>query len=132
MMQTDTNTATELVSGGYASFATGDIPDVLARFASDIAWTIPGPSALADTYNGPDGVASFFGQLQQAYTRLEVHADEIRALDDERVLALGHHTGEGAGGSFDVGFAHVWRVRDGKAVAFFEYTDTEALGRAMG
>ena len=131
MSQIDNDT-TALVGGGYASFATGDIPDVLARFASDIVWTVPGPAALAGDYHGPDGAAEFFGKIQQAYSRLTVRADELRQLDDGRVLALGRHDGEGPGGSFDVGFAHVWEVTDGKVTRFMEYTDTEALARAVG
>ena len=131
MLQTDSDTVA-LVSGGYASFATGDIPDVLGRFAPDITWSIPGPQAVAGDYRGPDGAASFFGRLMEVYSRLEVRPEEILQLDDDRVLALGRHDGQGAGGSFNVGFAHVWQVRDGKVTSFVEYTDTEALGRAIG
>jgi ketosteroid isomerase-like protein len=131
MLQTDSDTKA-LVSGGYASFATGDITDVLSRFAPDIIWSVPGPPAVAGDYRGPDGAGSFFGTLMAVSTRLEVRPEEILELDDDRVLALGRHHGQGAGGSFDVGFAHVWQVRDAKVTSFVEYTDTEALGRAIG
>jgi ketosteroid isomerase-like protein len=131
MLQTDSDTKA-LVSGGYASFAAGDITDVLSRFAPDVIWSIPGPQAVAGDYRGPEGAASFFGKLMEVYSRLEVRPQEILELDDDRVLALGQHDGQGAGGSFKVGFAHVWQVRDGKVTSFVEYTDTEALGRAIG
>lgn len=54
----------QLVKDGYAAFARGDIQGLLALFAEDIEWVIPGAGLpLAGTYRGKAGVASFFEKL---------------------------------------------------------------------
>src|SRR5690349_6600378 len=59
------SSAAELIRSGYEAFAAGDIPGVLAIFADDISWTIPGRSPLAGVYTGHDEVLGFFGQLME-------------------------------------------------------------------
>jgi ketosteroid isomerase-like protein len=115
---------------GYQAFATGDVEGVLARFQPDIEWRIPGPEALAGNYAGHAGVGEFFGRIAAAYD-LQLRPEQFLPVDAERVLVLGRHVGAGACGPFDVPFAHVWTMRDGKAATFFEYTDTETLGKAV-
>ena len=128
-----TATGVELVTTGYANFTTGDIPAVLASFAPEIVWTIPGPHQVAGRYVGPSGVAEFFGKLAAGYSRLELTVERYVSSGDDEVIAIGHHDGSGPGGTFEnLGFVHIWQLRDGLVTAFREYTDTEALGRALG
>ena len=124
--------AVDVVRGGYANFATGDIPGVLSRFSPEINWTIPGPSALAGRYQAPSGVGEFFAKIAAGYQRLEVTVDRYVPNGDDEVIAIGHHDVTGPGGTFRLGFVHLWQVRDGLATSFYEYTDTETLGRALG
>ena len=54
----------QLVKNGYAAFARRDIQGLLALFAEDIEWVIPGAGLpLSGTYRGHAGVASFFQKL---------------------------------------------------------------------
>ena len=109
----------ELIRGGYAAFAKGDVPEVLGRFAQDITWHVPGRSALAGDYHGHDEVMGFFGKLMElsgGTFSLELH--DLLASDDH-VVALVKATAvrDGETHSFDA--AHVWHVRDGKATEFW-------------
>lgn len=117
----------ELIRTGYEAFARQDIPAVLELFDDGIEWYSPDELPGGGTYRGPAGVAEFFGQLPGLYAELRVEPDEFLEAGD-RVIVEGHHRGRVASGAeFEVGFAHVWTVRDGKAVAFREYTDTGKL-----
>ena len=51
----------------------------------------------------------------------------------ETVVALGEYGGtyKATGKSFRANFAHVWKVRDGKAVRFTQYADTLIVQRAL-
>ena len=55
----------------------------------------------------------------------------IAGRRDEVFLATKFGNVRGPGGEFDVPWAHSWRARDGRMLAFREYTDTEALARAL-
>jgi uncharacterized protein len=48
---------------GYAAFAAGDLDALREMFAPDIAWHVPGRSALAGTYTGTDAVLGYFVRL---------------------------------------------------------------------
>jgi ketosteroid isomerase-like protein len=47
-------------------------------------------------------------------------------------VMTGRFAGRASGGEFDVGVAHVWTVRDGKAVRVESYLDTAEVLRALG
>lgn len=119
------------IRDGYELFAKQDIEGVLALFSPQIRWTIPGPAPVAGEYVGHEGVGEFFKRIATVWSRLEVRPTEFIAEGDT-VVAVGRHVGEGPGGTFDVGFAHVWQLEDGRSVSFHEYTDTAALERALG
>jgi ketosteroid isomerase-like protein len=52
----------------------------------------------------------------------------------DTVVATGRYSGtyKETGGAINAQFVHVWKVRDGKAVSFQQYTDTAQVQRAMG
>lgn len=51
----------------------------------------------------------------------------------ETIVALGKYSGtyKRTNKTFQAEFAHVWKLRDGKAVRFAQYTDTLLVQRAM-
>jgi ketosteroid isomerase-like protein len=107
------------VRTGYEAFGRGDIPAVLAIFDPSIAWHIPGRNSMSGTYKGPDEVVGFFTQLGErtgGTFNLEVH--DMLASDDH-VVVLARESGRGGGKSLDVNGAHIWHLRDGKAVEFW-------------
>lgn len=117
----------QLLRGGYDAFARGDIPSVLRIFAEDIAWHVPGRSPLSGDYRGHEGVVGFFTRaMELSGGTLRVEADEIVANGD-RIIVLTTVSAERNGRSWSSPEVHVWRVQDGKAVAFREFQgDQEA------
>ena len=120
----------ELLRGGYDAFAKGDIPAVLAIFAEDIAWHVPGRSPLSGDYRGHQEVVGFFTKaMELSGGTLRVEADEILA-DGERIIALTTVSAERNGRSWSSPEVHLWRVQDGRAVTFREFQgDQEAEDR---
>ena len=50
----------QIVKDGYVAFGRGDIQCLLALFAGDIEWIVPGEGLpLAGTYRGHAGMADF-------------------------------------------------------------------------
>ena len=48
----------ELARSGYAAFAAGDIPGVLALFADDLVWSTPESISFGGVYRGVPGAAA--------------------------------------------------------------------------
>ncbi len=126
-------TNSELISGLYAAFARGDVPSVLGALQPDIQWTEAAGFPYAGTYVGPPAV------LQGVFMRLGADWDGFAAVcqqtvaEGDTVVALGEYSGtyKATGKFMKVPFAHVWRMRDGKAAKFWQHTDTAVVQRAL-
>ena len=116
----------ELIQNAYSAFATGDVPAALGAMADDIQWTEADGFPLAGTYVGPQAV------LEGVFMRLGEVGDEFAVMpeqfvaDGDTVVALGTYSWKHkeSGAPASVKMAHVWTVRDGKAVAFQQHVDT--------
>jgi uncharacterized protein len=124
--QSDVDANLDTVRTGYAAFARGDIPAVLALFAEDAQWYAPDELPTGGTYHGPAGIAAFFSGLPAHYEELHVRPERFLGAG-ERVVVEGRHTGTIAGTRFDVGFVHVWTLEGGLATGFREYMDSGKL-----
>ena len=117
----------------YEAFATGDISAVLGALSPDIAWTEAEGFPYGGTYHGPRGV------LEGVFMRLGSEWEGFAAVPDEfidggdTVVVLGKYSGKykATGKSFQANFAHVWKMRDGKAAQFIQYVDTLLVDRAL-
>lgn len=125
----------ELIRSLYAAFERGDIPAVLGMMSPDIEWNEAEnfPYADGNPYRGPDAI------LGGVFARLGGEWDGFAAVPEEfldageTVVVLGRYRGtfKGTGRSLDAQMAHIWRVRDGKAVHFQQLTDTLQAVRVM-
>ena len=116
----------DTVRAGYAAFARGDIPAVLALFTDDARWYAPDELPTGGTFVGPAAIAEFFSGLGAHYEELQVRPEQFLGAGD-RIVVVGHHTGRIAGTAFEAGFAHIWTLQDGRAVDFREYLDSGKL-----
>lgn len=117
----------------YDAFAKGDIPSVLGFLTSDIAWTEAEGFPYAGTYHGPKAVLEgVFMRLGSEWNGFAAVADEFIDGGDT-IVALGKYSGtyKKTGKSFQANFAHVWKVKDGKAIRFIQYVDTLLVHRAL-
>ena len=124
---------TDTVRTTYDALARGDVPAVLGFLDPNIDWTEADGFPCAGTYHGPDAV------LQNVIMKLGTEWDGFSAVPDDfvaegdKVIALGQYSGKykATGKSFRTHFAHVWTLRDGKAVKFQQYTDTAKVQEAL-
>jgi uncharacterized protein len=123
----------ESVRGLYEAFAKGDVPTVLGFLDANIAWTETEGFPYGGTYNGPNAV------LQGVFMRLGGEWDGFAVVPEEfidggdAIVVLGKYSGtyKATGKSFAANFAHVWKIREGKAVRFVQYVDTLLVDRAL-
>lgn len=125
-----------LIRAIYAAFAAGDVPGVLGRMSPDIVWNEAESFLYADgnPYRGPEAV------LNGVFARCLGEWDGFAAVPEEfldagdTIVVLGRYKGanKATGRPLDAQLAHVWRVKDGKAAAFQQYTDTLQSARAAG
>ena len=126
----------ELVRGIYTAFAAGDIPGVLGRMAPDMVWNEAENFPYADNnpYRGHDAiVGGVFARLGAEWDGFAPEPDEF--LDaGSTIVALGRYRGtcKATGKALNAQMVHVWRVANGKAKAFQQYTDTLQVARVMG
>ena len=121
------------MQGVYDAFAKGDIPAVLGFLSPDVEWTEAEGFPYGGTYIGPNAV------LEGVFMRLGTEWEGFAAVPDEfidggdTVVALGKYSGtyKATGKSFQANFAHVWKVREAKAVRFVQYVDTLIVQRAL-
>jgi ketosteroid isomerase-like protein len=122
-----------ILKKGYEDFGKGDIPAVLAVFDENIEWTEAEGFPYAGTYKGPQNVAEgVFTKLGTEWDGYTVKANEFIDAGD-RIVVLGKYSGtyKATGKSFEAEFAHVWTLRDGKAVNFMQYADTALVQAAL-
>jgi hypothetical protein len=108
------------IRDGYAAFSTGDFAALNELFADDILWHIGGRNQFTRDYRGRDEVYGLFGRMAEATGGtfgIEVHA--ILA-DDEHGVAIVVTRATRNGKSFEIKEAHVFHLRDGKAVEFWD------------
>jgi ketosteroid isomerase-like protein len=71
------------------AFTSGDVARALERFSDDLAWYVPGGSALDRVYRGRAGLEQFFGSLlQRSNGTLKPQTVDALASDDHVVIFL--------------------------------------------
>ena len=94
----------------------------------DIVWNEAEnfPYADRNPYLGPEAILTgVFGRIGTDWEGFAPVPEEFLDAGDT-VVVLGRYRGtyKATGRTLDAQFVHVWRVEDGKAVAFQQYTDT--------
>jgi ketosteroid isomerase-like protein len=130
----DANVA--LVRGIYEAFGKGDVPAVLGAMSPEIEWAEAENFIYADRspYRGHDAVvAGVFARLATEWDGFAA-APESFVDGGDTIIVFGRYGGtyKATGRSLDAWMAHVWRIEDGRAVAFRQLVDTLAAARATG
>jgi ketosteroid isomerase-like protein len=125
-------TNVDLIKQGYSYFATGNVPGVLALFDPAIEWhECKGmPFVKGDgIYTGHDAiVTNVFMNLPVFFDGFNIAVNEIFGADD-KVVMVGYYQGtnKATGKPFKANATHVWTVKDGKAIHFFQAVDTATI-----
>jgi len=122
----------QIVKDAYAAFGRGDIQGLLALFADDIEWIIPGEWPLAGTYRRRAGVAGLF---QKGSEMVEISFLETREFvaQGDRVLVVCFSGGrvKGTNRTYEHHEVLAFTVLNGKVTNVREYIDTLALARSF-
>ena len=121
MSEQDVNT----MRTAYAAFNRGDVPAVLEAFDPQIEWYEPGGGrAPRGTFSGAESVArDVFAAVPENFDEFEAQPDAV--IDaGEHLVVVGTFRGRSkAGRQMQARYAHVWRMRDGKAVSFQNHVE---------
>lgn len=126
----------DILRRGYDAFNQGDIGAVMGLMDPDIEWEEPEVEGLPQrgTHRGAEDVANHvFGAVAQNWDGFQAVPEEFLDAGD-RVVVLGQFGGAGkaSGKPLDATFAHVWTMREGKAVRFRAYADTANVLDSLG
>lgn len=121
-----------IVKKMYEDVDKGDIPAFVAALDSNIVWNEAENFIYADKnpYNGPDAVVEgVFGRIQTDWETFSVVDRTIHKMDNSMILVTGRYKGKSnaTGKSVNAQAAHVWTLKNGKAVRFQQYTDTKQV-----
>ena len=126
---------TDTLQKGYDAFGQSDMDTIRSIWTDDFTWQGPDyePLPQSGRFEGPDATFEMFGQLMEKWDDMSVVPDEFIENGDT-VVALGHvqARAKSGGEQVKVPFAHVWRMRDGKAERVQILEDTAVMARALG
>jgi ketosteroid isomerase-like protein len=117
----------EIIEEGYANFAKGDVPAVLAMMDPEIEWTeAEGFPLYNGTLVGPQAIVDgVFMRLGEIGDNFSVNAHEFVA-DGDTVAVLGTYSWNHkvSGEPAEVKMVHVWNLDGGKLTRFQQHVDT--------
>ncbi len=123
----------EIIRDHYAASDRGDIEGMLAPLAPDARWTEMAGFPYAGTYVGPEEVRR--GVFERIGADWDGYTAAITELVDagDTVIGIGTYSGtnRATGRFFEARVAHVWRLADGRVVAFEQFTDTARVRDAL-
>jgi ketosteroid isomerase-like protein len=120
----------ETLRRGYEALNRGDVSEVLELLDPDIEWREGEVSPEAGLHHGRESFERFLRSWVESFEDFRIEPEEI-VPDGKRLIAVVHQSGRGTTSGIEVSvrIAHVWTVRDGKAVAWEVYRNPEAALR---
>ena len=117
----------EALRRGYAALNRGDLTGVRPLLHPEIEWQ-EGPGAPeAGVHQGRETFESFLGKWLESFDEFRIEPEEI-IEDGDRLIAVVHQTGRGRASGIEVEarIAHVWTVKDGRAIRWQSFSTPEA------
>jgi ketosteroid isomerase-like protein len=113
----------------YERVARGET--VRELFHEDVEWSMPHPGGEA---HGLAEVGAFWRDYEATWTERVLEVEEVRPLDDERVLVFFRETavGRASGIETDASPAAIWTLRDGRVARFQAWIQRSDAVRAAG
>jgi ketosteroid isomerase-like protein len=120
----------ELVGGLYEAFLRGDQSAILAGLHPEIEWR---SIEDTETRQGHHGVAMSVASWLETWEQHEIEAEEYIDAGDQVVVATRlRGRGRRSGADVETRYFAVWRLRDGRAVAYREYPSKPEALEAVG
>ena len=95
---------------------------------------LPLRSAVTGPYIGFAGIEAFVAENEARFDSFQAHYDELRALDDSRVLAIGYISMRGKGSDEETRYktAGIATFRDDRMASWRDYGSEAAALKAAG
>lgn len=126
------NSNATLARNMVEAFMKGDLATVGAAFADDAVWDLPGRSAVAGEYKGPDAIVRF---LAKAY-ELSGGTLQLELVDilgsDWGAVQVQHVRGDHGGRTLDCVEVIAHQIVDGKIVRTYHRPDQYAIDAFFG
>lgn len=123
----------QIVANHYAASARQDIAGMMADVSPEVAWTEMAGFPCAGTWIAPEQViAKVFAVLGSEWDNYRFELEKL--IDGgEYIVGVGTYTGtyKQSGKAMQARVAHVWRLSQGRIVAFEQFTDTLLVAQAM-
>ncbi len=127
-------TNAETVRSAYEAFARADVPAILETFAEKIVWSEAEGHPYGGEYTTPEGVVDgVFVPLATRWDHFSADVDHVIDGGSDLLVAVGRDGGryKANGNVINIPFAHVWTMRDGKAIHVRQHTDTALFQLAV-
>jgi ketosteroid isomerase-like protein len=124
----------EIVEAGLDAWNGRDVAAVI-ELLDDDAELVPMRAVFEGTvYRGKDGFSAFLQDISEEWEDFRIDPDEVREIDDSRVLVLGRLRGRGkaSGVEFEAPAAWVCELRAGKVTRVQFYAHEEAAREDLG
>lgn len=118
----------ETIRGGLAALNRRDVEGMLATLRPDVEM-VPARAVLEGTvYRGHEGLRRWLDDMGEDWDEFRIDPDEVRALDERRVLVVGrfHARGRSSGIMLDQPAAWVCEMVGGQVACMRFYADADA------
>lgn len=128
--------AADVVRRWYDLIGSGGGMSAPEVVADDARWQLMDGFPAGGVWHGRAAVFERYTPLlMQSFEDIRAVPDMVRPFADSEseVVAFGHYRGRtrSSGARFEIPFAHVWSVRNGKIAGLRQYTDTLLVAQAV-
>ena len=122
----------ELLKGSYAALNRRDIDGTLEVLDADAKWVEHSDLPEAGSYEGRETIRAFLEQFLDSWDEFDQQIEEVHT-DEDCVLLFIRLTASGRGSGIDVQsrYAHLWIMRDDRAVRVDAYYDRDSALAAL-
>ena len=122
----------ELLKGSYAALNRRDIDGTMAVLDEDAKWVEHSDLPEAGSYEGRETIRAFLEQFLDSWDDFDQQIEEVHTEED-CVLLFIRLTASGRGSGIDVQsrYAHLWIMRDDRAVRVDAYYDRDSALAAL-
>ena len=123
----------ELIRRGYEDYAERGLEAIMDLLDPDVEFVEPDFIPGNETFRGHEGARRWFAKIADVWGELSFEPEELVEVDDRvavayRIVAVGR----GSGLELEDHWAHVWTMRDGKAVRVEGFASRDDAWRALG
>lgn len=122
----------DLVTGAYDALNRGDVDGALALLAEDAEWEEHSELPEAGTYHGIGEIRTLLESFLESWNDLHQEAEEVRTRRNRVLVFLRLRArGRGSGVAVESRYAHLWTLRQGRAVRVDAYYDPGVAEREL-